>query len=90
MFVLDLLLHHLWGYVLRMAFWFLKPLTVAVVALMRHRGEELARRTPTASVIRGSRLRLRWYERLAVKAHRLRALGDVSEVRDGMLETWLT
>lgn len=53
---------------------------------LQRRGEDAARNAPTASVIRGSRIRLRWYERPAARALQREGLGTIS---GSYYETWV-
>lgn len=53
---------------------------------LRRRGLELAKGAPTACVIRGSRIPLRWYQRPLARALEREGHGTV---RDGCYETWV-
>jgi hypothetical protein len=58
----------------------------AITNRLRDSGEEFARTAPTASVIRGSRLPLRWYQ--WPMARRLQRAGH-GIIRNGCYETWV-
>lgn len=58
----------------------------AIKNKLRNDGRVLARTAPTASVIRGSRIPLRWYQR--PMARKLESEGH-GIIRDGCYETWV-
>jgi hypothetical protein len=58
----------------------------AIKNRLRDSGEELARTAPTASVILGSRLPLRWYQ--WAMARQLQRTGH-GAIRNGCFETWI-
>jgi hypothetical protein len=53
---------------------------------LRDRSDELARRAPTASVLRGSRIKLRWYQWPAARELQREGHGAI---RDGYYERWI-
>ena len=81
----DSTIGHLWS-ALKALYRLCDYAYTAMTNRLRSRGEELARRAPTASVIRGSRLPLRWYQ--WPMARRLQREGH-GTIRNGCYETWI-
>ena len=77
------------GYVIvgaRTASGLVRGLTTWVVKQARERTEARARSLRTACVVRSNRVRLRWYERLAVHLHGLLGFGRVRSVEGNAME----
>jgi hypothetical protein len=77
------------GYVLtgaKTALACLRGLAATIVRRARERAEEGARAMDTVCVVRGCRVPLRWYERVAVLFHRMLGLGAARGVRGRAIE----
>ena len=83
-------MHHIISFILGHAVSLLAQIfryaNAAIKDRLRCKGEDLAYGARTASTLRGSRIRLSWYQRRGARELQREGLGII---RDGYFETWV-